>query len=138
GRSTKTEDAEPLQAIVYFHEQLKKRGIELLLVPVPPKAAIYPEKIVPQFNSGEDAAPFLHRFYDVLRSRGVDVLDLSPIFLQHRDSERGDVFCKTDTHRSGYGCVLAAERVAEKGLKNVQVAATQASYYTEWQQIGIA
>ncbi len=124
-RATKPEDADPLPAIIDFHEQLKKRGIELLLVPVPPKAAIYPEKIVPQFNTGEDAAPFLHRFYDELRSRGVDVLDLSPIFLQHRDSERGDVFCKTDTHWSGYGCVLAAERIAEKVREKLKVQATQ-------------
>src|SRR5262249_4317221 len=70
-RPTKSEDADPLPAIVDFHEQLKKRAIQLLLVPVPPKPAIYPEKIVPQFNAGEDAAPLLHRFYDELRSRGV-------------------------------------------------------------------
>src|SRR6184192_440303 len=63
-RAHKPEAADPIPAIVDFHDQLKKRGIELLLVPVPPKAAIYPEKIVPQFNTGEDAAPFLHRFYD--------------------------------------------------------------------------
>src|SRR6266446_2333604 len=136
-RATKPEDADPLPSILDFHEQLKKRGIELLLVPVPPKAAIYPEKIVPQFNTGEDAAPFLHRFYDELRSGGVDVLDLSPIFLQHRDSERGEVFCETDTHWSGYGCVLAAERIAEKVREKLKVQATQDSYSTEWQQIEI-
>ena len=136
-RATKPEDADPLPAIVDFHEQLKKRGIELLLVPVPPKAAVYPEKIVPQFNPGEDAAPFLHRFSDELRSRGVDVLDLTPIFLQHRDSERGEAFCKTDTHWSGYGCVLAAERIAERVREKLKVQATQDSYSTEWQQIEI-
>ena len=37
--------ADPLPAIVDFHEQLKAMGIELILAPVPNKAFIYPEKL---------------------------------------------------------------------------------------------
>ena len=47
-RAHKPDSADPIPAIVDFHEQLKKRGIDLLLMPVPPKAAIYPEKILPK------------------------------------------------------------------------------------------
>src|SRR5205823_4060342 len=83
---------DPIPAIVDFHDQLKRRGIDLLLVPVPPKAAIYPEKILPDVDlHGETAAPFLARFYDELRKRGIDVVDLSPVFLQNRAIERGPV-----------------------------------------------
>ena len=35
----------PLVAITEFRDQLKERGIELLLVPIPGKPAIYPEKL---------------------------------------------------------------------------------------------
>jgi len=77
----KPEFADPLPAILDFHEQLKARGITLLLVPVPPKAAIYPEKIVPGAAVSEDiSSPFLGRFYEELRAAGIDVLDLSPLF----------------------------------------------------------
>ena len=51
-RAPKPEHADPIPAILDFRDQLKQHGIELLLVPVPPKAAIYPEKIVPQFRAG--------------------------------------------------------------------------------------
>ena len=63
-RAHKPDSADPIPAIVDFHEQLKKRGIDLLLMPVPPKVAIYPEKILPDVDlHGETAAPFLARFY---------------------------------------------------------------------------
>src|SRR5213596_4040675 len=84
-RAHNPESADLIPAIVDFHDQLKRRGIELLLMPVPPKAAIYPEKILPDVDlHGETAAPFLARFYDELRKREIDVVDLAPVFLQNR------------------------------------------------------
>src|SRR5436190_18137817 len=106
-RAHKPELADPVPAILDFHQQLKSRGIELLVVPVPPKAAIYPGKIVPGIDVRTmDPAPVLHRFYDELRAAGVDVLDLTNLFVQNRDDSRGPVFCKTDSHWSGVGCAL--------------------------------
>src|SRR5438034_68457 len=72
------------------------------------------EKILPGFAvRTDDAAPVLHRFYDELRGAGIDVLDLTPLFIQNRDDKRGGVFCKTDSHWSGLGCMLAAQAIAE-------------------------
>src|SRR5215208_686359 len=86
-RAHKPESADPIPAIVDFHDQLKRRGIDLLLMPVPPKAAIYPEKFLPDVDlHGETAAPYLARFYDELRKREINVIDLSPVFLQNRAS----------------------------------------------------
>ena len=47
-RASKPEYADPLPAILDFKEQLDKAGIELLFVPVPAKASIYPEMLVDQ------------------------------------------------------------------------------------------
>src|SRR3954469_7336799 len=75
-RAHKPELADPLPAILDFQQQLKARGIDLLVVPVPPKAAVYPEKIVAGYNAAaNDPAATLHRFYEELASAGVDVLD---------------------------------------------------------------
>ncbi|HEX8077322.1 MAG TPA: hypothetical protein VF511_05870, partial [Chthoniobacterales bacterium] len=94
-RAHKPDLADPVPAILDFQQQLKARGIELLVVPVPPKAAIFPEKIVPGYDlQANDPAPGLHRFYEELRSAGIDVLDLSALFIQNRDNSRGPVFCK--------------------------------------------
>src|SRR2546428_9270229 len=57
-RSHKPELADPIPAIVDFQKQLTARGIDLLVVPVQPKAAIYPEKILPGLaDRTNDAVP---------------------------------------------------------------------------------
>ena len=136
-RAHKSESADPIPAIVDFHEQLKKRGIELLLLPVPPKAAIYPEKILPNVDlHGEPAAPWLARFYQVLRERGIDVVDLASVFSRDRANERGSVFCKTDSHWSGFGCVLAAQTIAEK-IREKLVGQQRKNYAADWKETTI-
>ena len=115
---------DPLPAIVDFKDQLAKAGIALLLVPVPPKAVIYPEQAFPE-EPPAAAAPrldaALERFYGVLAEQGVEVLDLVPAMRAERTS--GDaplLYCKTDTHWSSRGCELAArllkERIIARGI----------------------
>jgi len=134
-RAHKADLADPIPAIVDFQQQLKARGIELLVVPVPPKASVYPEKIVSGFDvRTKDPAPVLHQFYSELRAAGIDVLDLSPLFIQKRDDGRGAVFCKTDSHWSGVGCVLAAEAIAEKIRPKLSNSAVANEYAAEWKE----
>jgi acetyltransferase AlgX (SGNH hydrolase-like protein) len=136
-RAHKPGSADPIPAIVDFHDQLKRRGIDLLLLPVPPKAAIYPEEILPDVDlHGETAAPFLARFYDELRKREIDVVDLAPVFLQNRASEHGPVFCKTDSHWSGFGCVLAAQTITEK-IREKLAGQPRKNYAAEWKETTI-
>jgi len=134
-RARKPDLADPVPAILDFQQQLKARGIELLVVPVPPKASVYPEKIIPGFDvRTKDPAPELHRFYEELRAAGVDVLDLSKLFVAQRDENRGPVFCKTDSHWSGFGCVLAAEAIAEKVRPKLPKPAAAKEYVAEWKE----
>ena len=134
-RAHKPELADPLPAILDFQQQLKARGIELLVVPVPPKAAVYPEKIVAGYKAaGNDSAPVLQRFYQELTAAGVDVLDLTATFVQNHDNPKGPVFCKTDSHWSGIGCVLAAQVIAEKVKGKIPKPATAKDYVAEWKE----
>jgi len=136
-RAHKPESADPIPAIVDVREQLKKRGIDLILMPVPPKPAIYPDKILPDVDlHGETAAPYLTRFYDELRKREIDVVDLAPIFLQNRTGEHSPVYCKTDTHWSGLGCVLAAQTIKDK-IHEKLAGQPQKNYAAEWKEITI-
>ena len=107
---------DPLPAILDFQAQLDKAGIELLVVPVPAKAAIYPDKLsasippppaTPGDLSEQDAA-----FLKVLESRGVRVLDLTTDFLKAR-GEGLETHCRTDTHWSPEGIRIAAAKIAQ-------------------------
>jgi hypothetical protein len=134
-RAHKPELADPVPAILDFQQQLKARGIELLLVPVPPKAAVYPEKIVAGYNAAaNEPAPMLHRFYKELDAAGIDVLDLTATFVQNHDHPKGAVFCKTDSHWSGIGCALAAQAIAEKVRGKLPKPAREKEYVAEWKE----
>ena len=67
-----------------------------------------------------------------------DVLDLSALFIQNRDHARGPVFCKTDSHWSGIGCVLAAQAIAEKVRGKLPQPATPKEYAAEWKEVQIS
>jgi hypothetical protein len=137
-RAHKPDLANPVPAILDFQQQLKARGIDLVVVPVPPKAAIYPEKIAPGFDvRSNDSAPMLHRFYDELRAAGIDVLDLSAVLIQNRDNARGAVFCKTDSHWSGVGCALAAHAIAERIRQKLPAPTVRKEYVSDWKEVQI-
>ncbi|HEY3964428.1 MAG TPA: hypothetical protein VGM05_07700 [Planctomycetaceae bacterium] len=115
-RSSKPEYADPLPAIVDFHEQLHKAGIELLLVPVPAKAAVYPEAISTTIAKPNGDKPprvdeYHQEFYGMLKQQGVNVIDLLPLYLEHRAGAGGPLYCRTDSHWSGRGVALAAQGV---------------------------
>ena len=136
-RARKSDVADPIWAIVDFRQQLKQRGIDLVLLPVPSKVAIYPEKLLPDVDlRGQSPAPFLARFYEELRAAGVDVLDLTPLMIANKNDSRYPVFCKTDSHWSGTGCKLAARAVGEK-VRAKFTAQPRKNYVAEWKEIAI-
>ena len=112
-RASTAEFADPLPAILDFKAQLDSVGITLIFVPIPAKATIYPE-MISEHSTGTTRTDEHHqKFYNILREHGVNVLDLTPLFLQNRFTDAGPVYCKQDTHWSGQGCVLAADAIAK-------------------------
>ena len=107
--------ADPLPAILDFKAQLDSVNIDLLLVPVPAKAAIYPEMLVTGTDIPIKRTELIslfsqHRqFYRLLRQKGVQVLDLTEVFLDHRSKYQ--VYCRQDTHWSSHACLLAAKEI---------------------------
>jgi hypothetical protein len=114
-RASKTDYADPLPAITDFNDQLRKAGIELIVVPVPAKAAVYSEAISMAVKAADGSPPrldpFQQEFYRLLTDNGVTVLDLMPLYLSHRHDKEELLYCKTDTHWSGRGLALAAQTI---------------------------
>src|SRR5438874_5921817 len=73
--AAKPESADPLPAIVDFKTQLDRAGAELILVPVPAKAAIYPERVGDVAVAAGDRVDSVdHEFYELLRAQGGNVI----------------------------------------------------------------
>ncbi|MEX0746139.1 MAG: hypothetical protein WD118_11105 [Phycisphaeraceae bacterium] len=120
-RAAQPDAADPLPAIVDFHEQLARAGIELVVVPVPAKATIYPDRLprdlAPMDRATNERLDVHHaQFYEQLAGHGVNVLDLTPLMLAWRDDEnddaRGPLYSRQDTHWSGLATVKVAEHLA--------------------------
>ena len=143
-KATKPEFADPLPAIIDFHRQLKKMGVELLMVPVPPKSVVYPDFLSDRLAISPDNPPVridteTQAFYQLLRKEGIRVLDLTSFFLANRFPREGAPFCKQDTHWSGNGCVLAARKIREEiegrpWLKTMP----KSTYQSAWKSLPIA
>lgn len=112
-KSTKPEFADPVPAIVDFNNQLKDLDIELLLVPIPPKVMIYPEKLSSDFGIAEGEAIYENykEFFSLLKKNGVEVVDVAPQLL--RAKEEKQLYCATDTHYSGEGLQVVAEQILQ-------------------------
>ncbi len=111
-KATSAGKADPLPAIVDFNEQLKAAGIELVLMPVPCKAFIYPEKL--DRDTAERLDTDHQAFFALLREKGVKVLDLADVFLKTKATpDTPLLYCKTDTHWSPYACEVAARAIKE-------------------------
>jgi alginate O-acetyltransferase complex protein AlgJ len=105
-------DPDPLPAIVDFAAQLKSRGVELVLVGVPPKPCVYADKLSAGW-SGAGRPDEHHRgFYDLLEKQGITVLDVRADLLKLRRSGTA-AYCKTDTHWSPAAVRVVADRIAE-------------------------
>lgn len=135
-RATRADARDPLPAILAFHEELAKRNIRLLIVPVPPKAVIYSDKLpLADPTDPSDRTDHHHQhFYAILSEAGMDVLDLTDHFLEHRAHEKGPLYCLQDTHWSGVACVLAAEQIAKRLNLGHD---PRADYTPEWRDVEI-
>ncbi|MEM1245583.1 MAG: hypothetical protein AAGK22_04390 [Acidobacteriota bacterium] len=123
--------AGPLQTLVDTAHQLEGLGIDFLVVPVPPRAAVFADWLPGAAGQQAPAgsAPLdlgLRELYLRLEESGVEVLDLLPLFREQRSRSFGDsvpddlqfdeelVFRRQDVHWSSFGSELAAAAVAER------------------------
>ena len=104
-KSSKKDNANPIPAMEAFNNELKELGAKLIVVPVPPKCAVVPFEGLKQ----GDAMMFLKPFYEELRAKGIEVLDLYDTFAASKDP----VYCKQDAHWNQTGIKLAAKKLAE-------------------------
>ncbi|HOF87435.1 MAG TPA: hypothetical protein PLZ36_04930 [Armatimonadota bacterium] len=114
-RVAKPEVADAIPAILDFKRQLDAAGIALIVVPVPAKAAIYPELFSAAIAAPTPRVDVTHQaFYQVLADKGVTVLDLTPGYLQQRAAGGPALYCKQDSHWSSAGCAAAATALAAR------------------------
>ncbi len=109
---------DPLPAIVDYNKRLQALGITLYFMPIPPKAAVYPDKLPGSIDWNPESSARLdtvHKeFYQQLEKEGVNVIDIMPLLLEARQKQNAQVFCRRDSHYSGEACERIAAHLAKR------------------------
>ena len=101
---------DPIPYMVEFKDALAEKNVELMVVPIPMKASIYPDHLNADFAAGDPYA--LRPLYEKMRAEGLDVLDLEPILAALRAT--GKLYCEQDAHYSPRACEIIAASLAKK------------------------
>lgn len=118
-----------IAAIADYRDQLKREGAELVFVPVPPKAVIFPDKLSKDLKiklrgkKPERLDSTFQETWEALRKKGVRVIDLTePLIAAREDKKQGPAFTKTGPSWSPRGAEIAAAAIAGefKGAKWTQ------------------
>ena len=124
-KCTRKNNADPIPGIADFNDHLKEIGVRLILLPVPPKA-----DVAPFGGLGKGGAMvYLKPFYEELRAKGVEVLDLSGVF----EKSEKNVYCKQDAHWNPEGIKLAVREL----VKLMKLAKGKADFKVEDRKISI-
>jgi hypothetical protein len=104
------------RAISELQESLRGKGATLLLVPIPNKETIYPDKLVGgSVVSEPKTSDRTRRFRMWLEEAGVPNVDLFDVFSSERSKDRAggvDLYLKRDSHWSPRGAFVAARATA--------------------------
>ena len=112
-------------AITDYHAQLKAKGIELVFVPVPPKAILFPDKLAKDLKiklrrklpARLDST--LQSTYAQLRRQGVRVIDpTAPLLAARENRKLGPIFPKSAALWSPRAAEIAAATIAAE-LKDI-------------------
>ena len=88
----------------------------MLLVLIPTKAEVYPEKLselAPPL-AVPHVAPYCRKLLGELADAGVETVDLLPAFIEQRNAESELLYMPQDTHWTHQGLRLAARLIAER------------------------
>ncbi len=97
---TTRKQPDPRLAILDFHAELFARGIRLVVVPIPVKPRVHPEKLSGRYSSGEDLPqnPSFSMLMVDLQRLGVEVIDLGKAFEGWKRDSPEPLYLATDTH----------------------------------------
>jgi len=122
-RSAKLDN--PITAILKFGDQLKAKGVELLVVITPGKPSIYPERLTGASAAagaagidvaGLNGAGHGKMILDSLAKLGLNTVDLYTPLLSAKqdDATLGPLYLNDDTHWTPRGAELAAAEISKK------------------------
>jgi alginate O-acetyltransferase complex protein AlgJ len=118
--------SDPHPALLDLHRQLAERGIRMIVLPVPVKAAIHPEKLTSRPVRPPIRNASWEGFVRFLEREGIAVIDLAPAL---------PPFLAADTHWTPDGMEMAAKAVADWIRASVPLQGPETVWQREERQV---
>ena len=110
------EQPDPRPVIFDLHQQLARRGIDLIAMPTPVKPGVHPERLTRRAHGSAGIArnPSYGSFVEELTRRGVLVFDVATELEGMKRVTAEPLYLATDTHWRPETVVLVAERLGTR------------------------
>jgi SGNH hydrolase-like domain, acetyltransferase AlgX len=102
------------RAVVAAHRWLKRRGIDLIFVPVPKMAEVYIEHFVESAPSDGIIAPHVRQTLLELLEAGVETVDAFSVLRAQREPNPEYLYNTADTHWAPRGMRIVAAEIARR------------------------
>ena len=121
----------PFEAIVHLDRQLKARGIDLIVAPIPDKVSIYPDYLSDKAPADRQVAVAVKRLMADLLAADVEVIDLHTPLLELRRElgEDKPLYYDQDSHWRNRASAHAGKLIAER-FKRYEFVQKASSPYT--------
>ena len=122
--------ADPLKAILDFDRQLKANGIKLIVMPIPSKATIHPDKFGASSTQLAPENVSFARFMNELRRAKIAVYNAAPTLVRARDLTHEPQYFAGDTHWTPQAMTRVARDLARFVRENTDLPAQPPIGYT--------
>ncbi|MEI7947891.1 MAG: hypothetical protein WCJ02_14410 [bacterium] len=114
-----TSAGEAMAAVIDFRDQLASRGIRLLVVPVPNKESVYPDRLtLRMFPPKEIISSETRAFMEQCKKNNVEIVDLFATYRERRRTSGDLLYLRQDSHWTPAGLLCAVNTVASRLLEN--------------------
>ncbi|MEJ6568577.1 MAG: hypothetical protein QNL80_06895 [Akkermansiaceae bacterium] len=122
-----------LLAVRDFSKHLRDRGIELVIVPVPPKLAVHPEKFVADRDKRIIETSGYQQWISQVEDEGVRVFDTAEALSSFLEQSEVPAFLQSDTHWRPESMEWCASKLAEylETENLIKAPQTQEDYLTK-------
>lgn len=126
-------EPDPRPALLDLHRDLADRGIRMVVLPVPVKAAVHPEKLTSRPVRPPVRNAAWEHFVQFLEREGIAVLDPAPALVQAAGS--APQYLATDTHWTPDGMELAAKALADWIRASIPLQGPETAWRREERQV---
>jgi len=124
---------DPVKAITQFRDELARRGISLIVMPVPVKPSVYPERHASRYEGRTKAVqnPSFTTFQERLAKENICVFDAAPLLFEAKAaSPEAPLYLKTDTHWTPQAMEMTALQLANLARQTVSLPAPVMKRFT--------